>query len=100
MGDPMPELPSIPSIVMRNLPEFVLGVLFIYALIALLLTTLLMTVRILKARSNLTDASTRDELLAVFAQSGLQHWVSRVFDLAPSQVPGTRQIKHSGDPVL
>src|ERR1041385_8456241 len=91
MGDPMPELPSIPSIVMRNLPEFVLGVLFIYALIALLLTTLFMTARILKARSNLTDASTRDELLADFAQSGLQRWASRVFDLAPSDVPGTHR---------
>jgi hypothetical protein len=91
MGDSMPELPLIPSIVMRNLPEFVLGVLFIYALIALLLTTLSIIARMMKARSNLTDASTRDELLAVFAQSGLQRWASRVFDLAPSDVPGTRR---------
>src|ERR1051326_3670247 len=91
MGESMPELPSITSIVMRHVPEIVLGVLFVYALIALLLTTLFMTARILKARSNLTDASTRDELLAVFAQSGLQRWASRVFDLAPSDVPGTRR---------
>jgi hypothetical protein len=46
----MPELPLIHSIVMRNLPEFVLGVLFVYALIALLLTTLLMITRIGRRR--------------------------------------------------
>src|ERR1041384_132812 len=91
MGDSMPELPSIPSIVMRNLPEFVLGVLFIYALIALLLTSLFMIARIVKARSNLPDVSTREELLAVFAQSGLQRWAARVFDLAPLEERGTRR---------
>jgi hypothetical protein len=91
MGDAMPELPSIPSIVMRSLPEFVLCVLFIYALIALLLTTLFMIARIVKARSNLPDVSTREELLAVFARSGLQRWAARVFDLAPLEVPGTRR---------
>jgi hypothetical protein len=91
MGESMPELPSIASIVMRDLLGFVLGVLFVYALIALLLTTLFMTARVVKARSNLTDASTRDELLAVFAQSGLQRWASRVFDLAPLEIPGTRR---------
>jgi hypothetical protein len=69
----------------------VLGVLFIYALIALLLTTLSIIARILKARSNLTDASTTDELLAVFAQSGLQRWASRVFDLGPFEESGTRR---------
>jgi hypothetical protein len=69
----------------------VLGVLFIYALIALLLTTLFMIARIVKARSNLPDVSTRDDLLSAFAQSGLQRWASRVFDLAPLDEPGTRR---------
>jgi hypothetical protein len=84
-------MPELPSVVMRHLPEFVIGVVFVYALIALFLTTLLMIVRIIRVRSRLPDVSSRDELLAVFAQTGLQRWASRIFDLPPSEAPTLRR---------
>jgi hypothetical protein len=87
MGETMPELPSI---VMQRLPEFVIGMVFVYAVVALLLTTLLMVARMIRVRSRLIDVSSQDELLAVFAQTGLQRCASRIFDLPRFEAPTVR----------
>jgi len=78
-------MPELPLILAEHLPELIPSLIFLYALITLLLTTLLLMARIMQARARLTGVTTRDQLLTVVAQTGLQRLGPRIVDPAPSE---------------
>jgi hypothetical protein len=85
-------LPELPSIVARHSLELAPGVVFLYAFIALILTTIVSATSITRARARLAEVVTRDQLLAVFAETGLERLASRILDLAPSEWPAFREM--------
>jgi hypothetical protein len=80
----MPELPWLNG---EHFRELIPGLIFLYALAALLFTTLLLIAGLLRARARLTEIITRDQLLAVFAQTGIERLGRRIVDPAPSEPP-------------
>src|SRR5258708_738121 len=83
-GVSMPELPWITA---EHLPELIPGLIFLYTLAALLFTTLLLITGLKRARFRLTEVVTHDQLLAVFAQTGLKRLGPQIADPAPSDAP-------------
>ena len=83
----MPELPDLPSIIARQLPNLIVCVVFLYASIALLVTTFRLITRLRRVRSRLSGVVTGDQLVAVFADTHLGPLRSRILDLAPSEWP-------------
>jgi outer membrane murein-binding lipoprotein Lpp len=67
------------------LPVFVAGLIFLYSSITLLMTTTLLILSMLQARFRLTQVATEDQLLAVFAQTGLKRLGHRIVDPAASE---------------
>ncbi len=84
-------MPELPLILTEHLPELIPSLIFLYALITLLLTSLLLMARIMQARARLTGLTTRDQLLTVVAQTGLQHLGPRIVDPAPSERNAARR---------
>src|ERR1700682_2871064 len=84
-------MPELPLILTEHLPELIPGLIFLYALITLLLTTLLLMARIMQARARLTGVTTRNQLLTVVAQTGLQRLGPRIVDPAPSERNAARR---------
>jgi hypothetical protein len=80
-------LPELPSIAARHLSELAAGAVLLYALIVLLLTTVLFVTTMARARARLAGVITRDQLLAAFTETGLERLASRILDLAPSEWP-------------
>src|SRR6266550_307015 len=78
---------ELPLRLAEHWPELILGLIFLYALITLLLTTVLLTAGITQARTRLAEAVTRDQLPAVFAQSGLESLGHRIIGPAPARGP-------------
>jgi hypothetical protein len=79
----LPELTEVtmtelPSLIADHWPELIPGLVFLYGFITLLLTTVLLTAGIMQARSRLAEAGTRDQLLAVFDQTGLSRLGPRI----------------------
>ena len=82
----MPELTSISE---EFLPVLIVGLIFGYSLLALLLTTALLIISMLQARFRLTEVVTHDQLLAALAQTGLKRLGSRILDpAAPESATG------------
>src|SRR5690349_1014621 len=82
----MPELTSITD---EFLPLLIVGLIFGYSLLALLLTTALLIISMLQARFRLTEVVTHDQLLAALAQTGLKRLGSRILDpAAPESATG------------
>jgi outer membrane murein-binding lipoprotein Lpp len=84
-------MPELPLILTEHLPELIPSLIFLYALITLLLTSLLLMARIMQARARLTGLTTRDQLLTVVAQTGLQRLGPRIVDPAPSERNAARR---------
>jgi hypothetical protein len=84
-------MPELPLILTEHLPELIPGLIFLYALITLLLTTLLLMARIMQARARLTGVTTRDQLVMVVAQTGLKRLGPRIVDPAPSERNAARR---------
>jgi outer membrane murein-binding lipoprotein Lpp len=84
-------MPELPLILAEHLPELILGLIFLYALIALLLTALLVMARIMRTRARLTGVTTRDQLLSVVAQTGLKRLGLQIVDPAPSERNAARR---------
>jgi hypothetical protein len=80
-GVSMPELPWMTA---ERLPELIPGLIFLYTLAVLLFTTLLLIGGLMRARFRLAEVVTRDQLLAVFAQTGFKRLGPRIVDPAPS----------------
>jgi hypothetical protein len=78
-------MPDLPSINEELLPVLIPGLIFLYSLTTLLITTALLIVSMLQARSRLTELVTRDQLLGVFAQTGLKRLGPRIVDPAASE---------------
>src|SRR6184192_1778260 len=83
MGISMTELPVI---IAAHWTGLIVGLLFVYAFIALLITTALIIKSIVQARYRLAEVTTRDQLLAIFAQTGLKGFDSEIVEPAPSEV--------------
>jgi len=78
-------MPELTSIAEEFLPVLIVGLIFAYSLLALLLTTALLIISMLQARFGLTEMVTHDRLLAVLAQTGLKRLGSRIIDPAASE---------------
>ena len=65
-------MPELLATIVEHLPELIAGLVFLYALITLLLSTFHLITRMRQARARLTEVATRDQLLAIFAQTGLK----------------------------
>ena len=84
-------MPELALILTEHLPELIPGLIFLCALITLLLTTLLLMARIMRARARLTGVTTRDQLVMVVAQTGLKRLGPRIADPAPSERNAARR---------
>ena len=78
-------MPELPSITEELLPLLIVGLIFVYSFVALLLTTAILIASMLQARFRLTGVVTLDQLLAVFAQTGLKRLGPRIVDPAGSE---------------
>jgi hypothetical protein len=84
---------ELPSLIAEHWPELILGLILLYALIALLLTTLLLIARMMQVRTRSTEVVTRDQLLSVFAQSGPESLGPRIIGSAASEGPMRKVIR-------
>src|SRR5436190_1249324 len=78
-------MPELLATIVEHLPELIAGLVFLYALITLLLSTFHLITGMRQARARLTEVATRDQLLAIFAQTGLKRLGPRIVDPAPSE---------------
>jgi len=78
-------MPEPTSIIEEFLPVLIVGLIFVYSLLALLLATALFIISMLQARIRLTEVVTHEQLLAALAQTGLKRLVSRIIDPAASE---------------
>ena len=67
MGISMTELPAM---IAAHWTALIVPLLFVYALIALLITTVLLIKALVQVRHRLAEVTSRDQLLAIFAQTG------------------------------
>src|SRR5205823_870571 len=87
---------ELPSIFPEYFFEAIIAVVFLYSLITLLVTTSLLITRILQARFRLREVVRHDQLLAVFAQTGLKHLGPRIVHPELSEVPTGTTVRIRG----
>ena len=80
-------MPELTSLWLQYWPKSIPGVIFLYAFIVLLLTTIRLIIGIVRAKLRLSRVQTHDELLAAFAQSRLERLVPRILDVARPEWP-------------
>ena len=83
-------MPELPPALIQHWPELIPLAIVVYGSVVLLIVTTLLFAGIVQTRLHLRNARTREELLEAFAQSGLEHLLTRILDLAPFDVSGGR----------
>src|SRR5438105_13671409 len=83
MGISMTELPAM---IAAHWTALIVPLLFVYALIALLITTVLLIKALVQVRDRLAEVPSSDQLLAIFAQTGLKRFGAEIVEPSPSEV--------------
>lgn len=77
---------ELPDMIASHWTALLVGLLSMYALIALLITTVLLIKNTVQVRYRLAEVTTHDQLLAIFAQTGLKRFGPEIVEPASSEV--------------
>jgi hypothetical protein len=88
-------MPEVRAFLIQYWPELIPLAIFLYGFVALLTTTALLAARIVRIALRLRDVRTRGQLIGAFAQSRLEHLLTRILDFAPWDVSGERVVIQS-----
>ena len=77
---------ELPAMIAAHWTALIVPLLFVYALIALLITTVLLIKALVQVRHRLAEVTSRDQLLAIFAQTGLKRFGAEIVEPSPSEV--------------